>query len=492
MSLCVCGHVENTHAHPGALGTPCAAKNCGCKKFSQMVRTTNADSAEILSSERSTSSGLRDETSSEVSSLHAEIETWKAVCEHLKADLDASRASGETLQQEIDALKAEHAKEIEDLQPGRWRTFRNSCPRTFPNVPMIAENCSCVDCVELRNARDVEAARDVLKRDADFQWAGHDRADAIRAELLERDTTVETLQQEVEKQCPTITRKLSVEVTEACACSIQTRHEWFTAFTDERNKYQALRTEHAALKVTASEQCARAERAIDVWEKTEAEVGRLTAALQQETRIVDGVWGALGISTYEQARGKHIAELVSELRAALQKAQQWVSVVVKSFSDSEKAGYRSRDRQYALEILGQIPLPSPSSSVSEAGPPTPLAKIYKLVNQVFDKSVRLHPDEFVNAVLEIQEICRLAELSSDAGLSTAEIAFDSVQNELRGLRSALQTLQRFDPYLVNDIGEDYPMRCWTEMRHGALSVPAREDKWIRASQLDALLKGSAT
>lgn len=36
-----------------------------------------------------------------------------------------------------------------------------------------------------------------------------------------------------------------------------------------------------------------------------------------ETRIVDEVWGALGISTFEQAQGKHIATIVGELRQQL-------------------------------------------------------------------------------------------------------------------------------------------------------------------------------
>ena len=35
----------------------------------------------------------------------------------------------------------------------------------------------------------------------------------------------------------------------------------------------------------------------------------------EETRIVDEVWAALGISTYEQAQGKDIATLVRELKA---------------------------------------------------------------------------------------------------------------------------------------------------------------------------------
>lgn len=37
-----------------------------------------------------------------------------------------------------------------------------------------------------------------------------------------------------------------------------------------------------------------------------------------ESRIVDEVWAALGISTYEQAQGKHIATLVAELRARVE------------------------------------------------------------------------------------------------------------------------------------------------------------------------------
>lgn len=54
---------------------------------------------------------------------------------------------------------------------------------------------------------EVEAARELIRRDAAFQewaqgyldsgrWAGHDRSDAIKAELLERDQQVETLTRE--------------------------------------------------------------------------------------------------------------------------------------------------------------------------------------------------------------------------------------------------------------------------------------------------------
>ncbi len=42
--------------------------------------------------------------------------------------------------------------------------------------------------------------------------------------------------------------------------------------------------------------------------------------LAAETAIIDRVWKALGITTYEQANGKAIDELVSELRATLAEA----------------------------------------------------------------------------------------------------------------------------------------------------------------------------
>lgn len=38
---------------------------------------------------------------------------------------------------------------------------------------------------------------------------------------------------------------------------------------------------------------------------------------EAEARIVDEVWAALGISTFKQAQGKHIADIVRELKAEL-------------------------------------------------------------------------------------------------------------------------------------------------------------------------------
>ena len=43
----------------------------------------------------------------------------------------------------------------------------------------------------------------------------------------------------------------------------------------------------------------------------------LTAQLSSETAIVNRVWAALGITTYAQAQGKSIEELVTALRQQL-------------------------------------------------------------------------------------------------------------------------------------------------------------------------------
>ncbi len=58
--------------------------------------------------------------------------------------------------------------------------------------------------------QDTEAARALIRRDAEFQewaqgyldagkWAGHDRSDAIKTELLERDAEVQALRQSIDE-----------------------------------------------------------------------------------------------------------------------------------------------------------------------------------------------------------------------------------------------------------------------------------------------------
>lgn len=56
-------------------------------------------------------------------------------------------------------------------------------------------------------------------------------------------------------------------------------------------------------------------------EEAKAEIARLQAAYREEWRIVDRVWKALGITSYEQARGKEISELVAELREERDRAR---------------------------------------------------------------------------------------------------------------------------------------------------------------------------
>lgn len=156
----------------------------------------------------------------------------------------------------------------------------------------------------------------------------------------------------------------------------------------------------------------------------------------------------------------------------------------------------------ALERLLVLALISTldSSSVSEAGSrepqqhPGPKLAHYEARAEWYRTGCPGLGDGVRDQAEAAQDYMR-SDLGKDASadiLALVSRVRDLERSADAGLRSALQTLQRFDPYLVNDISEDYPMRCWTEMRHGALSVPAREDKWIRASDLDALLKGSAT
>lgn len=49
----------------------------------------------------------------------------------------------------------------------------------------------------------------------------------------------------------------------------------------------------------------------------------------EESRIIDNVWGALGISTFEQAQGKDIATHVSEIRLQLVAAEARVAHLTK-------------------------------------------------------------------------------------------------------------------------------------------------------------------
>lgn len=48
-----------------------------------------------------------------------------------------------------------------------------------------------------------------------------------------------------------------------------------------------------------------------------ATIRHLKTVLAEETAIVDRTWKALGIETYEQARGKSIDQLVSDLKSAI-------------------------------------------------------------------------------------------------------------------------------------------------------------------------------
>ena len=49
--------------------------------------------------------------------------------------------------------------------------------------------------------------------------------------------------------------------------------------------------------------------------------------LREETRIVDRIWGALGISTYEQAGGKEISEIVADWKARAERAEAALSAL---------------------------------------------------------------------------------------------------------------------------------------------------------------------
>lgn len=97
------------------------------------------------------------------------VERICEVTDGLRSDVERLTSALQTLTEERDRLLAEHAKTVEELQPGRWRTFRNSCPRTFPNIPMTPEECSCVDCVEIHNERDANRLR--VEHRAWREWA---------------------------------------------------------------------------------------------------------------------------------------------------------------------------------------------------------------------------------------------------------------------------------------------------------------------------------
>lgn len=85
---------------------------------------------------------------------------------------------------------AEKDKEIQTLQSGRWRTFRNSCPRTYVDIPMTPEECTCVDCVEIRNAREVIVSRVQLT-------ACCERAELAEAQLLQAKVWAEEHQLQI-------------------------------------------------------------------------------------------------------------------------------------------------------------------------------------------------------------------------------------------------------------------------------------------------------
>ena len=57
------------------------------------------------------------------------------------------------------------------------------------------------------------------------------------------------------------------------------------------------------------------------FDRLEEQVTNLTDKLASETAIVSRVWAALGVTTYEQAHGKSIDELVTDLTAKLVQAQ---------------------------------------------------------------------------------------------------------------------------------------------------------------------------
>lgn len=93
---------------------------------------------------------------------------------------------------------------------------------------------------------------------------------------------------------------------------------------------------------------------------------------QTEYVIVDKVWAALRIATYEQARGKNIAELVSELRQRAEAAEQALARVraecraVLAEWAEEVAEFATKDDPYyngvrqCIDDLKAVEMPPPA------------------------------------------------------------------------------------------------------------------------------------
>jgi len=59
-------------------------------------------------------------------------------------------------------------------------------------------------------------------------------------------------------------------------------------------------------------------------EEMEKEVARLKGQLTEEIKIVSRVWNALGVSTYADANGKEISEIVSEKVARVKELESQI------------------------------------------------------------------------------------------------------------------------------------------------------------------------
>ena len=84
--------------------------------------------------------------------------------------------------------------------------------------------------------------------------------------------------------------------------------------------------------------------------------------LREETRIVDRVWSALGISTYEQAGGKEISEIVADWKERCEKAEtapqlkltEGTYVPLESLIHAQhQVKELTRQRDEALKALGE-------------------------------------------------------------------------------------------------------------------------------------------
>ena len=92
--------------------------------------------------------------------------------------------------------------------------------------------------------------------------------------------------------------------------------------------YAKFYREIMAHDATSRQQLAQAQAARTIcdvhqaeFDQLEEQVTNLTDKLASETAIVSRVWAALGVTTYEQAHGKSIDELVTDLTAKLVQAQ---------------------------------------------------------------------------------------------------------------------------------------------------------------------------